>query len=227
MENIKQTIYHPLSKCCRATVRLAYVCEKCGKSCDLAADKLPAVDVSTPHSAGYLAIDPLCQILADFHADTHTENPDGKTKIIRYDEWVAKIRALFDCACGDPMKPEWTHSKYDCHGKDFGILRAGTDETHSSPADLVAASREEGVAAERKILLEMDAGEIMKLIKDDIAVPARKEGAREVIEKMRAKILELAGMPPTHNNDLRRGYHDMANDILFELSRLEAGETKK
>ena len=41
-----------------------------------------------------LFIDPLDQILMDFNREVTAENPEGKTKLINYSEWSAKIREL-------------------------------------------------------------------------------------------------------------------------------------
>jgi hypothetical protein len=54
----------------------------------------PAPEKSAVHSTGYFAIDPVCQVLMDFYASTQENNPEGKTKMIRYDVWADKIRSV-------------------------------------------------------------------------------------------------------------------------------------
>jgi hypothetical protein len=129
----------PVSKCCGAEARYEFhanesrkaegwYCRKCHKVCDvtLAPSKEEKV-----HSTGFLQIDPLCQIFMDFYASMREENPEGKTKVINYIEWADKIRKLMseDCACHEPLKENVIHSKYECHGGKYGVLRAGIEKT--------------------------------------------------------------------------------------------------
>jgi len=72
-------------------------------------------------------IDPVTQVLMDFYADTHAENVFGTTRMVDYEGWAKKIRTalFFDCACHESWREGIVHSKYECYGDKYGVLRAG------------------------------------------------------------------------------------------------------
>jgi hypothetical protein len=69
-------------------------------------------------------IDPVAQVFMDFFSSIHEPNPNGETRLIRYQEWADRARKAMDCACHEGWRTNMTHSQYECHGDKIGILRA-------------------------------------------------------------------------------------------------------
>ena len=75
----------------------------------------------------YQAIDPVTQVFMDFFASMHEPNPEGKTRLVDYGFWADLAWKAMDCACHEGWRKDVTHSKYECHGEKYGVLRAEGD----------------------------------------------------------------------------------------------------